>query len=221
MWCIPEAGAEYVACMENVLDLYEQLYDPMRPVVCYDEWRHSLISETRKSLPSRPGTRKRVDYEYRRHGVAYFQMLFESLVGKRHIQLAAQHTMNEFAKCMKWLVGEVYPQATVIRVVLDNLSTHKPAAMYERFPPVEARRILRKLEFHYTSKHGSWLNMAEIELSVFGRTMKKYIPDEQTFKLEAQALTNERNGSNAKVNRQFRSDDACLKLIQLYPSISE
>lgn len=147
-------------------------------------------------------------------------MLFEPLAGKRHIQVAAQHTMKEFADCMKWLVDDVYPQAAIIRVVLDNLSTHKPAALYERFPPAEARRILRKLQFHFTPRHGSWLNMAEIELSVFGRTMKKYLPEEHTFRLEAQALTNERNGSNAKVNWQFRSTDAPIKLKQLYPSIS-
>jgi transposase len=128
--------------------------------------------------------------------------------------------MKEFAEGMKWLVDDVYPQTVIIRVVMDNLSTHKPAALYERFQPAEARRILRKLEFHYTPKHGSWLNMAEIELSVFGRTMKSYISEEQTFRLEAQALANERNGSNAKVNWQFRSTDARIKLKQLYPSIS-
>jgi len=220
MWCIPEASAEYVACMEDVLDLYERPYDPAQPQVCYDEWRRALIGEARTSLPARPGQRKRVDYEYWRNGVTYLHMLFEPLVCKRHIRVTAQHTMKEFAECMQWLVDTVYPQATVIRVVLDNLSTHKPAALYEKFPPAEARRILRKLEFHYTPKHGSWLNMAEIELSVFGRTMKNYIPEEQTFRLEAQALTNERNGSNAKVNWQFRSTDARIKLKQLYPSIS-
>jgi hypothetical protein len=121
---------------------------------------------------------------------------------------------------MKWLVDEVHPSAQVIRVVLDNLATHKPAALYETFPPEEARRILRKLELHFTPKHGSWLNMAEIELSVFGRTMKNYIPEENAFSIEAQALANERNGSNAKVNWQFRSNDARIKLLQLYPSIS-
>lgn len=220
MWCIPEASAAYVACMEDVLDLYEQPYDPTHPVVCYDEWRRALIGETRTSLPARPGKRKRVDYEYRRNGVTYLHMLFEPLTGKRHIQVTAQHTMKEFAECMKWLVDEVYPQAETIRVVLDNFSTHKPAALYETFPPAEARRILRKLEFHYTPKHGSWLNMVEIELSVFSRTMKNYIPEEQSFRLEAQALTSERNGSNAKIIWQFRSADARIKLKQLYPSIS-
>lgn len=206
--------------MEDVLDLYEQPYDPLRPQVCYDEWRRALISETRASIPAEPGRRKRIDYEYRRNGVAYLHMLFEPLMSQRHILVTAQHTMQEFAHCMKWLVDEVYPSADIIRVVLDNLATHKPAALYETFPPEEARRILRKLELHYTPKHGSWLNMAEIELSVFGRTMKNYIPEESIFRSEAQSLTNERNGSLAKVDWQFRSADARIKLKQLYPSIS-
>jgi len=206
--------------MEDVLDLYEQPFDPQRPLVCYDEWRRALIGETRTSLPAQPGRRKRVDYEYSRHGVAYLHMAFEPLAGKRNIRVTPQHTHQDFAHCMKWLVDEVHPSAQVIRVVLDNLATHKPAALYETFPPEEARRILRKLELHYTPKHGSWLNMAEIELSVFGRTMKNYIPEENAFSVEAQALANERNGSNAKVNWQFRSNDARIKLLQLYPSIS-
>ena len=220
MWCIPEAGADYVACMEDVLDLYEQPFDPQRPLVCYDEWRRALISETRTSLPAHPGRRKRVDYEYRRNGVAYLHMLFEPLVRQRSIRVTARHTHKEFAHCMQWLVDERYPSAEVIRVVLDNLSTHKPASLYETFSPAEARRILRKLEFHFTPKHGSWLNMAEIELSVYGRTMKNYLPEEQAFGQEAQALTNERNASKAKVDWQFRTADARIKLKQLYPSIS-
>jgi hypothetical protein len=221
MWCIPQAGAEYVACMEDVLDLYEQPYNPLRPVVCYDEWRRALIGETRTSLPAEPGKRKRIDYEYRRNGAAYLHMLFEPLVSKRHLRVTEQHTMKEFAECMQWLVDEVYPQAEVVRVVLDNLNTHRPAALYETFPPQEARRILKRLEFHYTPKHGSWLNMAEIELSVFSRTMKNYIPEMPAFAQEAQALANERNRSNTKVDWQFRSADARIKLKQLYPSISE
>ena len=206
--------------MEDVLDLYEQPYDPLRPQVCYDEWRRVLIGETRDSIPAAPGRRKRIDYEYRRNGAIYLHMLFEPLVGKRQIRVTRQHTMKDFAQCMKWLVDELYPAAEMIRVVLDNLATHKPAALYETFPPAEARRILKKLEFHYTPKHGSWLNIAEIELSVFGRTMKNFIPEETVFKSEAQALANERNNSLAKVDWQFRSADARIKLKQLYPSIS-
>jgi transposase len=168
----------------------------------------------------KPGKRERYDYEYRRHGVAYLHMLFEPLTGKRHIRVTERHTMQDFAECMKWLVDEMYPDAEIIRVVLDNLSTHKAAALYEVFLPEEARRILRKLEFHFTPKHGSWLNMAEIELSVFGRTMNTHIPERSTFADEAQALTDERNGMHARVNWRFRTTDARIKLKQLYPSIS-
>ncbi len=220
MWCIPEASAEYVACMEDVLDLYEQAQDPLRPQVCYDEWRRALIAETRTPLPAAPGQRMRVDYEYRRNGSAYLQMLFEPLAGRRFIWVTSQHTFREFAYSMKWLVDEVYPLAETIRVVLDNLATHKPAALYAIFPPQEARRILKKLEFHFTPKHGSWLNMAEIELSVFSRIMRHYLPDEQAFQSEALALANERNAASAGVDWQFRSADARIRLKKLYPSIS-
>ena len=129
MWCIPKASSEYVACMEDVLDLYEQPYDLLRPQVCYDEWRRALIGETRNSLPAQPGRRKRVDYEYRRNRVAYLHMFFEPLQGKRYIRVSSQHTMQDFAQCMKQLVDELYPHADTIRVVLDNLRTHKPAAL--------------------------------------------------------------------------------------------
>jgi hypothetical protein len=220
MWCIPKASAEYVARMEDILDLYEQPYDPRQPLICYDEWRRNLISEYREHIPAAPGRRKRVDYEYRRKGVTYLHMLFEPLAGKRYIQVMPRHTMKEFSHCLKWLVDEIHPTAEVIRVVLDNLETHKPAALYETFPPQEARRLLKKLEFHYTPKHASWLNMAEIELSVFSRIMKNYIGEENTFRCEAQTLAAERNNSLAKVDWQFRSADARIKLKQLYPSIS-
>lgn len=220
MWCIPKKGADYVACMEDVLDLYEQPYDPLRPQVCFDEWRKALISETRSPWPPKPGQRCCYDYEYRRNGVAYLNMVFEPLTGKRHIRTTERHAMPDFATCMRWLVDELYPQAEVIRVVLDNLSTHKPAALYMAFPPAEARRIVRKLEFHFTPKHGSWLNMAEIELSVFGRTIKKHIPDLDILDREVQALAKERNGAQATINWQFRNSDARIKLRQLYPSIS-
>jgi transposase len=220
MWCIPETGAEYVACMEDVLDVYELGYDPLRQQVCYDEWRQALIGETRASLPAQAGRRKRVDYEYRRNGVAYLHMIFAPLQAKRHICVTPQHTMRDFAHCMKWLVDDLYPWAEVVRVVLDNLATHKPAALYQVFPPEEARRILKKLEFHYTPKHGSWLNMVEIELSVFARTMKNYIPDRLTFAEEAQALALERNRAEATVDWQFRNAEARIKLKKLYPSIS-
>lgn len=168
MWCIPEASAEYVACMENVLDQYEREYDPRYPLVCYDEWVKQLIETTRPSIPARPGRVQRYDYEYRRNGVRNLLVSFEPLTGKRLIPITQRRTMQEFARHMKWLVDEVYPEAAVVQVVMDQLNTHRPAALYETFPPAEARRILRRLAFHYTPKHGSWLNMAEIELSVIG-----------------------------------------------------
>lgn len=221
MWCIPKASAAYVACMEDVLDLYEQPYDPQRPMVCFDEWRRALISETRLSFPAQPGKPQRFDYEYRRNGVAYLHMAFEPLAGKRQVKVLERHTMQDFAHCMKWLADDLYPNADIIRVVLDNLPAHKPAALYVTFPPAEARRILKKLEFHFTPKHGSWLNMVEIELSVYSRSMKIHIPDQPTFEIETQALTNQRNHSHSTVDWRFRNADARIKLKRLYPSISQ
>jgi hypothetical protein len=138
---------------------------------------------------------------------------FEHLSGKCHVQVLERHTMIDSAHCMKWLVDELYPQAEIIRLVLDNLPAHKPAALYIAFPPAEARRILKKLEFHFTSKHGSWLNMVEIELSVYSRSMKMYIPDCHIFEVETRALTQERNHSQSTVDWQFRTADARIKLI--------
>ena len=154
MWCIPEASPEYVACVEDVLDQYEQPYDPNRPLVCFDEWLKQLIEETRVSLPPKPGLRERYDYEYKRNGVRNLNLIFEPLTGQRHVRITERHTMQDFAHCMKWLVDEVYIEVEIIRVILDQLNTHKPAALYATFPPDEARRILRKLEFHHTPKHG-------------------------------------------------------------------
>jgi hypothetical protein len=220
MWCVPEASAEYVACMEDVLDQYEQPYDPKRPLVCFDEWLKQLIEEKRVGLPIKPGRAARSDYEYRRHGIRNLNMFFEPLAGRRFIRITERHTMQDFAHCMKWLVDGLYPEADCIRVILDNLKTHKPAALYVTFPPSEALRILKKLEFHHTPKHGSWLNMAEIELSVYSRSLPKHIPHDEGLSVEVQALTNERNHRTATVDWQFRNPDARIKLRQLYPSIS-
>jgi hypothetical protein len=221
MWCVPEANSDYVAHMEDVLDQYEQPFDPKRPLVCYDEGLKQLIAETRKGVPGRPGQVERFDYEYQRNGVRNLNMAFEPLIGKRHVRITERHTSQDFAHCMKWLVDEVHPEAEVIRIVLDNLGPHKPAALYETFPPEEARRIVKKLEFHYTPKHGSWLNMAEIELSVYSRSLKHHIPTEEMLKNEVRALTDERNLDQTKVNWQFFATDARIKLKQLYPSISD
>jgi hypothetical protein len=221
MWCVPEADAEYVARMEDVLDQYEQPYDPQRPLVCYDEGFKQLIEETRQGVPAKPGQVERYDYEYKRNGVRNLNMAFEPLVGKRFVRITERHTSQDFAHCMKWLVDELHPEADVIRVVLDNLGPHKPAALYETYLPEEARRIVKKLEFHYTPKHGSWLNMAEIELSVYSRSLKRHIPTGEMLVKEVQALTNERNTSLTKVDWQFFTVDARIKLKQLYPSISD
>jgi len=219
MWCIPEASAEYVACMEEVLEQYQREYDPRYPLVCYDEWVKQLIETTRPGRPARPGQAQRQDYEYRRHGVRNLLVSFEPLAGKRHIQITQRRRRQEFAHYMKWLVDEVHPEALVVHVVLDQLNTHRAAALYETFPPAEARRILRRLAFHYTPKHGSWLNMVEIELSVIGRKLKHYIPDEQTLVREVNALVEQRNAAQAHVNWQFHNENARIKLHKLYPSI--
>ncbi len=221
MWCIPEASAEYVARMEEVLDLYEQPYDPKRPLVCFDEGLKQLIEETRPGLPAQSGKSERYDYEYQRNGVRNLNMFFEPLTAQRYVRLTERHTMQDFAHHMQWLVDECHPEAERIRIVLDNLDPHKPASLYETFPPEEARRILKKLEFHYTPKHGSWLNMAEIELSVYERRLKAHIPDDPTLVTEVLAITTQRNSAQATVDWQFRTPDARIKLKRLYPSISE
>jgi len=151
-------GAEFVWRMEDILELYEQLYDPQQPVVCFDERPYQLVGEVRVPLPMQPGQPLRYDYEYRRKGTCNLFLFFQPLAGWRHVKVTRQRTKQDFAQCMKELVDIHFSQAEVIRVVLDNLNTHTPAALYEVFEPEEARRILRKLEFHYTPKHGSWLD---------------------------------------------------------------
>lgn len=207
--------------MEEVLDLYEQPYDPKRPLLCYDEGLKQLIEETRIGLPAKPGQVERYDYEYKRNGVRNLIMFFEPLVAKRQVVLTERHTMKDFAHLMRWLVDAAYPEAEWIDIVLDNLETHKPAALYETFPPAEARRILKKLRFHYTPKHASWLNMAEIELSVYDRRLKDHIPDDVSLAKEVQAITAQRNSANVTVDWQFRTPDARIKLKRLYPSIPD
>ena len=214
-------SAEFVACLEDVLDLYEEPYDPKRPKVCFDETNKQLLEEQRMSLPAQPGQLERYDYEYQRNGSRNLFMFFEPQRGWRHVAVTEQRTMQDFAQQMRWLVDEAYPEAEVIRVVLDNLNTHRPASLYETFAPAEARRILKGLEFHYTPKHGSWLNMAEMELSVFSRQcLDRRLPDEVTLRREIQALEVERNRIPASVNWRFTARDPHRKLSHLYPSIS-
>ena len=152
-------SAEFVANMEDVLDLYEEPYDPQRPVVCFDETSTQLLAETRPALPPRPGLPLRQDYEYRREGTRNLFLACEPLAGWRQVTVTQRRTMRDFAHQMRWLVDEAYPEVPVVRVVLDNLNTHRRASLYETFPAEEARRIARRLEFHYTPKHGSWLNI--------------------------------------------------------------
>ena len=190
--------------MEDVLDLYEEPYDPQRPTVCFDETSTQLIGESRIPLPARPGRRERFDYEYRRNGTRNLFMLCEPLRGWRHVAVTERRRMGDFAHQMRWLADEAYTKAEKIRVVLDNLNTHRPASLYETFDPAEARRILKRLEFHYTPKHGSWLNMAEIELSVFSRQcLNRRIPDGATLTRELAALVRRRNEAHATIAWRF------------------
>jgi hypothetical protein len=208
--------------MEEVLDLYAEPYDERRPVVGFDETSKQLIAETRVPLPAKAGQPTRYDYEYSRHGIRNLLLFCEPLRGYRHVAVTEQRTMQDFARQMKWLVDEGYPEADVIRVVLDNLNTHKPASLYETFAPAEARRILRKLAFPHTPKHGSWLNIAEIELSVFSRQcLDRRIGDEETLKREIKKLEEERNAVSAKIEWRFTTEDARQKLHRLYPSTSD
>jgi hypothetical protein len=208
--------------MEDVLDLYAESYDPNNPTVCFDETSKQLIGETRPPLAPRPGQIARYDYEYERNGTRNLFMFFEPLAGRRHVKVTGRRTKQDFAHCMKWLVDEAYPDADIICIVLDNLNTHTVAALYETFEAPEANRIRKRIEFHYTPKHGSWLNMAEIEFSIFARqAWRGYIPDEHTLRHNVQVLETERNATQATVNWLFTSQDARVKLHRLYPSISD
>lgn len=208
--------------MEDVLDLYAEPYDPARPTVCFDETSKQLIGETRRALPARPGQIARYDYEYERNGTRNLFMFFEPRAGYRHVKVTERRTRQDFALGMQWLVDEVYPEAEVIRVVLDNLNTHTVAALYETFDAAEANRLRHRLEFHYTPKHGSWLNMAEMEFSIFARqAWPGYVPDAPTLQRNVQTLEQARNAARATVNWLFSSQDARVKLHRLYPSISD
>lgn len=207
--------------MEDVLDLYAEPYDPSRPVVCFDEASKQLIAETRQALPAKPGQVERYDYEYERKGTRNLFLFFEPLAGQRHVEVTQQRTKKDWAYAIKWLVDDAYPEAECIHVVLDNLNTHTFSALYETFEPAEANRIRKRLELHYTPKHASWLNMAEIEFSVFSRqAWSGYIPDEATLKRNVKTLEDERNDKQATVNWRFTSQDARVKLHRLYPSLS-
>ena len=207
-----------MAAMEDVLDLYAEPYDPDRPVVCFDETSTQLLADTRPPIPVQPGQPRRQDYEYRRAGTRNIFLTCEPLAGWRHVAITERRTMEDFANQMRWLVDEAYPDAPVVRVLLDNLNTHRMASLYETFPAAEARRIVRRLEFHHTPKHASWLNMAEIEFSVLTRAcLQGRNPDETALQRAINAYEVQRNASKATINWRFNTQDARTKLHRLYP----
>ncbi len=205
--------------MEDVLDLYARPYDPKRPVVCFDEQPRQLIAEVRTPVPMALGRPQRIDYEYHRAGTANLFLAFEPLAGWRHVEVTVQRTSGDFARQMKALVEVHYPEAEVIAVVLDNLSTHSPAALYRTFRPEEALRLLKRLEFHYTPKHGSWLNMAELEFSVLGRQcLDRRLPDRDSLAREVAAWQRRRNRERATAQWRFTLTDARTRMRRLYPA---
>ncbi len=206
--------------MEEVLDVYTRPYDSDYPVVCLDETSKQLIKETRLPLPIKPGHPQYYDYEYERNGVCNLFMLSEPLAGWRHVEVTDRRRKKDYAQILKYLVDERYPHAQRITVVQDNLNTHVKSAVYEAFEPEEAKRILDRLDFHYTPKHGSWLNIAEIELSVLsGQCLDQRIADQEKLKLAVDAWEAERNRVGSKINWRFTTKDARIKLKRLYPSI--
>lgn len=221
MWCIPKIDAEFVARMEDVLDLYAEAPDEKRPVVCFDETPRQLIGEARVPIAAKPGKPARVDYEYVRNGTANVFMLIDRHRNWRRAKVTDRRASSDFATCMRELVDDDYPDAERIRVVLDNLSTHTPSALYETFAPDEARRILRKIEFHYTPKHASWLNMVEIEIGVMVKQcLDRRIPDKATLVSEVAQWERARNAERATINWLFTVERAREKLGRAYPRIA-
>jgi DDE superfamily endonuclease len=220
-WVIPpKANAAFVANMEDVLDTYAQPYDSSRPVVCVDEGGKQLIGEVREPLPVRPGSPAKEDSEYVRGGMANLFLAFEPLAGKRLVEVTDRKTSVDFARFLRVLADEHYADAERIVLVCDNLSTHTPAALYAAFAPAEARRLAGRFEWHYTPKHGSWLNVAEMELSVLARQcLDRRIPDAAALSREVAAWEKARNAAVAKVDWQFTAADARVKLKKLYPTI--
>ena len=204
--------------MEDVLDLYHEEYDRERPVVCFDESSKQLLGDVRPSIKAAPGRVERYDTEYQRNGTRNLFMFCEPKGGWRHVEVTGRRTAVDFAQQMKWLVDEAYPDAALIRLVLDNLNTHKPGSLYEAFAPSEARRIAKRLELHHTPNHGSWLNMAEIEFSVFSRQcLNRRVGDEALLRREIAALERERNEAAASIDWRFSTQDARSKLEHIYP----
>ncbi len=206
--------------MEDVLEVYTRPREASRPLVCLDETSKQLTAETRRPLPMKPGHCARIDYEYRRCGTANLFMLFAPLEGWRHVEVTARRTAVDYARILKDIADIHFPKAEKIILVQDNLNTHAKASLYQTFPPAEARRIVERFEWHYTPKHGSWLNMAECELSVLARQcLNRRIQDKQTLSGEAQAWNANRNENNTKANWRFTTENARNKLKSLYPVI--
>jgi transposase len=218
MWCVPAINAEYVARMEDVLDLYAEPPDPLCPVVCFDETPRQLIGEARVPVRAEPGKPRRSDYEYVRNGTANVFMFVDVNRPWRHAKVTDQRTCIDFAECMRDLVDDHYPEAERIRVVLDNLSAHSAAALYQAFEPAEARRILGRIEFHFTPKHASWLNMVEIEIGVMvDQCLDRRIPDKATLIKQIAAWERRRNAEKASIDWVFTVDRARQKLGRAYP----
>lgn len=219
-WCIPpEADAEFVWHMEDVLDVYTRPFDPRRPVLCLDETSRQLLGEVTPALPAVPGHPARQDYEYVRGGVANVFLVCEPLRGRRHVTVSERRTRRDFAALIRDLVTVQHPDAERLVLVMDNLNIHSPASLYEAFPPAEAKRLADKLEIHHTPTHGSWLNIAEIELSALGRQcLDRRLPDRPTLAREVAAWERQRNAAASTVDWRFTTADARLKLKRLYPS---
>ena len=216
----PDANAAFVAAMEDVIEVYHRPHDPDRPVVCVDETSKQLIVETRKPIPAAPGRPRRVDYEYQRNGTANLFMMFAPLEGWRDVKVTDQRAAIDYAQMLKELSDTHFPRVSKIVLVQDNLSTHKPASLYEAFPAKEARRLVERFEWRYTPKHGSWLDMAECELSVLSRQcLARRIPDKESLTKEVTAWRDARNKTHAKADWQFTTADARVKLKRLYPTL--
>jgi DDE superfamily endonuclease len=219
-WCIAKVGADFVWRMEDVLELYAQPFDEKHPVVCIDERPCQLLENKHAPLAPEPDQPQRVDYQYERNGTGNLFVAFQPLQGWRHIEVTERRTNADFAHWLKQLVEDWFPAASTIRLVLDNLNIHTPAALYQTFEPAEAQRILQKVEFHYTPKHGSWLNMVEIELSVLAcQCLDRRIANMETLKQQVTAWQQQRNAQRATVNWQFTCPDARTNLKRLYPLI--
>jgi hypothetical protein len=214
----PQASAGFVANMEDVLEVYQRPHDPSRPLVCLDETSKQMIVETRAPIPAAPGRKARHDYEYERNGVAHLFMMFAPLEGWRHVKVTDRHAAIDYAHVLKDLSDTHFPNAAKIVLVQDNLSTHTPASLYAAFPAAEARRLSERFEWHYTPKHGSWLDMAESELGVLAiQCLNRRIPDKSTLIEEVAAWLNNRNRHHVKADWRFTTDDARVKLKRLYP----